>query len=327
LTRFLARRIATAAVTLVAITLVVFLLVQLAPGEALDAAADEEGLRRLSPEARALLRAQYRLDRPVLEQYVLWLADLARGDLGRSILDRRPVAETIASRLGPTLALNAAALFVMVACSIPLGTLAALRPGSLWDRGGAASTYLLHSLPVFWAALLLQGLFSARLGWLPLAGVRSPDAEHMGSIAQLADRAVHMVLPVLCLSYGGLAYLSRFVRATLLEARSESWRAVRARGASSLAVLCRHGFRQASVPMLTLAGLLLPALVGGSVLVETIFAVPGLGRLLVTSVFRRDVPVVMGLTLLSAAATIAGILLADILYSIVDPRVRRARES
>jgi peptide/nickel transport system permease protein len=327
LLRYLARRLATAAITLLVVTLVVFLLVQLAPGEPLGADVGEERPGRLSPEARAILHAQYRLDRPILVQYALWLGDLVRGDLGRSILDRRPVSEAIARALGPTLAINTLSLALMVACSVPLGALAALRPGSAWDRGGAVGTYVLYALPVFWVALLLQSLFAAGLGWLPLAGVRSPGFEYLAPIERIVDRAAHLVLPVVCLSYGGLAYLSRFVRASLLEAEAEGWRAVRARGASRLTVLYRHGFRQAGVPMLTLAGFLVPGLVGGSVLVETIFAVPGLGRLFVTAVFRRDVPVVMGLTLLSAVATIGGILLADLLYAAIDPRIRRARAS
>lgn len=324
MTGFLARRLATAAATLLVITLVVFLLVHLAPGDPLARGPGEEDMQRLGPEARATLRAQYRLDRPVLVQYLLWLGDLARGDLGRSIRNRRPVAEAIAGRLGLTLTINLAALVVMVVCSVPLGALAALRPGSVWDRGGAVSTYLLYAMPVFWTALLLQGLFSVRLGWLPLAGARSPGFEYLGPVERLVDQAAHLVLPVACLSYGGLAYLSRFVRASLLEARAESWRAVRARGASKLAVLYRHGFRQAGVPMLTLTGFLLPGLVGGSVIVETIFALPGLGLLFVEAAFGRDVPVVMGLTLLSATATLAGILLADALYAVIDPRIRRA---
>jgi peptide/nickel transport system permease protein len=325
--RFLGRRFATAVATLVLISLVVFLLVQLVPGDPFGGEAGEEELGRLGSEARALLRQQYRLDQPVLVQYGLWLGDVSRGNLGRSLLDRRPVSESIGERLPLTLTLNVLALAVMVLSAVPLGALAALKPGSMWDRGGALSTFLLYALPVFWAALLLQTLFAARLGWLPLAGVRSAGHEELGLLARIADRAAHLVLPVACLSYGGLAYLSRFVRASLLDAQAESWRAVRARGASSLAVLYRHGFRQAGVPMLTLAGFLIPGLVGGSVLVESIFALPGLGRLFVTAVFRRDVPVVMGLTLLSAAATIAGILVADLLYAVVDPRIRRSRAS
>lgn len=323
--RALGRRLATAALTLLLVSLVVFVLIQLAPGEPLAGGREDEGLHRLSPEARQQLRAIYRLDQPLHRQYLLWLADVARGDLGRSFHDRRPVAEKIGERIGVTLTLNGLALSLMVLLSIPLGGMAALKPGSRWDNVSAAGTYLLYAVPVFWAGLLLQIVFAVRLDWLPLAGLRSQDSEFLGPLARLADHASHMLLPVICLTYGGLAYLSRFVRAGLIDsAVVESWRAARARGLSSAAVLMRHGFRQAGVPMLTLAGFLLPALVSGSVIVETIFAIPGLGRMFFEAAFQRDMPVLMGLTLLSSIATLAGILLADLLYAIVDPRVRRA---
>jgi len=319
------RRVATAALTLLLVTLVVFCLIHLAPGDPLSTGPDDEGLARLGPDEMAELRALYRLDRPLHRQYLAWLADLSRADLGRSFHDRRPVTEKIGERLGVTLTVNVLSLALMLVVSVPLGTFAAMRPGSGWDRVAAGGTYVLYAVPAFWAGLLLQILFSVRLDWLPLAGLRSPEQEFMGPVLRAVDRAAHLVLPVLCLSYGGLAYLSRFVRATLIEnAAAESWRAARARGLSTVAVLFRHGFRQAGVPLLTLAGFLLPALVGGSVIVETVFAIPGLGRLFVDAAFQRDVPVLMGLTLLSGAATLGGILLADLAYALIDPRMRRA---
>jgi peptide/nickel transport system permease protein len=323
--RALVRRVATAALTLLIVTLVVFLLIHLAPGEPLGLEAEHEGLQRLDPGTIAAMRALYRLDEPLHRQYLLWLGDLARGDLGRSFHDRRPVADKIGERLGVTLALNALSLALMLVLAVPLGALAALRPGSAWDRLAAGGTYTLYSIPVFWAALLLQIVFAVRLGWLPLAGLRSQGHEFLDPLGRLADGALHLVLPVLCLTYGGLAYLSRFVRAALLDnVARESWRAARARGLSPAAVLVRHGLRQAGIPLLTLAGLLLPALVTGSVIVETVFAIPGLGRLFVDAAFQRDVPVLLGLTLLSGAATLAGILAADLTYTLADPRVRRA---
>ena len=286
---------------------------------------DGEGLHPVSPETRAELERIYHLDQPAHKQYLLWLGDLLRGDLGRSFHDKRAVAEKIGERIGITFTLNALSLLLMILLAVPLGTAAAYRPRSLIDRIGGGATYMLYAVPVFWAGLLLQIAFAVKLGWLPLAGLASDNAEAMGPLARMTDTAGHIVLPVICLSYGGLAYLSRFVRATLLESSSdESSLAARARGLSSFAVLCRHGFRQAAVPMLTLAGFLLPALVGGSVIVETIFAIPGLGRLFVEAAFQRDLPVLMGLTLLSGAATLAGILAADLAYAVADPRVRRA---
>lgn len=312
-------RSATALTTLLLISAAVFAMVQLAPGDPLADDTEQMSSQRIPPERRAELRALYHLDEPVHRQYALWLSDVLRGDLGRSFFDRRPVSEKIGERLGLTLTLNLLALLLMVPLSIVLGAAAAWRPGSLTDHLTAGMTYALYAMPVFWAALLLQLVFAVRLRWLPLYGLPSP----VGPVSPLTTLA-HLILPVICLAYGGVAYLSRFVRNTFAEnLRGDAVRAARARGASLGAVLLRHGFRQAAVPMLTLAGFLLPGLVVGSVIVEHVFALPGLGRLFVDAVFQRDIPVIMGLTLLTATATLAGILLADLAYAIFDPRIRR----
>lgn len=322
--RVLGRRIATGILTLFLVTLFVFLLIHLSPGTPLAAAMESEGLTQVTPQIRAELERLYHLDRPLHVQYALWLRGLAQGDLGRSFHDRRPVAEKIRERLGISVAINGLALLCMVLLAVPLGALSAWRPGSWLDRYSSWITYAAYAIPVFWAALMLQIVFAVRLGWLPLAGLDSDGWESMGMVQRTADRLWHLILPVACLSLGGLAYLSRFVRATLLEnTAAETALAARARGLSSLAVMLRHGFRQAAVPMLTLAGLLLPAVVSGSVIVENIFAIPGLGRLFVDAAFQRDLPVLMALTLLSGAATLLGILAADLTYAIVDPRIRR----
>ena len=312
--RRVATRLATGALTLVLVTALVFALIQLAPGSPLG--ATEDGLKPLTADERAALTRLWRLDLPLHRQYVLWLGDVLDGDLGRSILDRRPVATKIAERLPITLTLNAIALFLIVALSIPIGAAAALNPGSRADRWGGVATYLLYAVPVFWGALLLQRLFSVWLGWLPLYG--------SGGVEGI-PRPSHLVLPVVCLSYGGLAYVSRFVRANLLESiPAETVLSARARGMSRLAILYRHGFRLAAVPMLTLAGFLIPALFAGSVIVESVFQLPGLGWLFLEAAYERDFPVLLGITLISGTATLAGILFADVAYALADPRVRRA---
>ncbi|MHC4611603.1 MAG: ABC transporter permease [Planctomycetota bacterium] len=322
--RQLARRLATGALTLLLVTALVFVLIQFAPGDPLAETRGAEGLYRLTPDARAELERIYHLDQPLHLRYLHWLRDLLHGDLGRSFNDRRPVIEKIGERIGVTLTLNAFSLSLMVLLAVPIGAAAAWRPGSATDRLAAWGTYALYAVPAFWAGLLLQILFSVHLGWLPLAGLESDEAGTLALPGRLLDRAAHLVLPVCCLTYGGLAFLSRFVRTTLIEnTRGENAVAARARGLSALAVLWRHGFRLSAVPMLTLAGFLLPALVGGSVIVETVFAVPGLGSLFVDAAFQRDVPVLMGLTLLSGVLTLAGIVAADLAYSVADPRIRR----
>lgn len=320
--RTVGMRLLTACATLFLITIVVFALAHLAPGDPLE--GDETSVSKMTPQQREAFRHAYGLDRPLALQYATWLGDAVRGDLGLSLQDRRPVAERIRETIGTTLTLSVSSLILMIVLAVPLGAAAALRPGSLVDRWSGGFTYLLYAVPVFWAGPMLQMVFSVKLGWLPLIGMRSDGAEALSPLVRAADTALHMALPVFCLTYGGLAHLSRFVRANLLASGlRESALAARARGRSPLGVLVMHGFRQSAVPMLTLAGFLLPALFGGSVLVESIFALHGLGGLFYDSILARDVPVLLGLTLLSGSATLLGILAADLLYVVVDPRVRR----
>jgi peptide/nickel transport system permease protein len=322
--RTIARRLVTGAIALVILTALVFSLVQLAPGSPF-AESEDAGLARMPPDAQAELERLYHLDRPLPVQYALWLGSVLRGDLGVSFRDRRPVLVKVRERVGTTVSLNLAALSLAVVLAVPLGAIAAWRPGSWVDRAIALSSYVIDSVPAFCGALLLQIVFAVHLGWLPLAGVTGEAAAGAGPLAALADRVRHLVLPTVCLSYGSLAFLSRFVRATLLEnASHETTLAARARGVSRLSAFVRHGFRLASIPMLTLAGLLLPALVSGSVLIESIFAVPGLGRLFVDAALQRDLPVILGLTLLAGIATLVAIIASDIAYALADPRLRRA---
>ena len=311
--RRVATRLGTGVLTLLLVTLLVFGLVQLAPGSPLATA--EDGLKPLSATDREALEAYYGFDRPLGVQYVSWLGKLLRGDLGTSIRDRRPVIDKIVERLPVTLSLNALALFFIVLLSVPLGAAAALNPGSIIDRWSATATYLLYAIPIFWAALLLQRLFAVRLGWLPLYG---------SGAAAGVPRLANLVLPVVCLTYGGLAYVSRFVRTNLIEStRWEAVLAARARGLTRFAILVRHGFRMAAIPLLTLAGFLIPALFAGSVIVEMVFQLPGLGWLFIDAAYQRDFPVLLGVTLISGTASLAGILFADVTYALADPRVRR----
>ena len=317
----IARRIATAVVTLLVVTLLVFALMSALPGDAID----EESSRALPPEFRSALRAQYHLDEPAPVRYGRWLADLGRGELGTSLSTGQPVGELLRDRLPVSLALNTFALAVLVAIALPLGILGAWKPGGAWDRVGLGATTVLYAVPVFWSALLLQWAFGVRLHWLPLSGIATEGAVHAGLLAGKADNLRHLVLPAVCLAGGGLAYVSRFVRTSLVESSSgDGGRAARARGLSTLEYLWRHGLRQSAVPLLTLAGFLIPRLVGGSLLIEQIFGVPGLGSLMFKSILGRDVPVVLALTLVSGVAALVGTTVADLLIACVDPRVRRA---
>lgn len=318
----LTRRVLTAAATLLVVTALVFSLAVWAPGDAAETAAPDE---RMTAAQREEIRRIYHLDRPPAERYFVWLADVARGDLGLSFRDRRPVATKVIEAAGPTLLLNGLALVAIAFLAVPIGVVSAWRPSSWIDRAALGGTIALHATPVFWGALVLQGVFAARLGWLPLFGLGSAGVRDAALLERIFDVAKHLVLPVACLTYGGLASLSRFVRANLIEANSsEAARGARARGRSAWSVLWVHGFRQAAIPMLTLAGSLLPRLLGGSILVETIFGIRGIGSLFVESALARDLPVVLGVTLLTGAATQAGILAADVAYLAADPRMRHA---
>lgn len=318
----IASRLATASVSLVLVTFGVFVLVCALPGDPLD---DAESIRMLPVEHRAALRAQYHLDDPWPERYVAWIRDVSRGDLGTSLTHRRPVADVLRERLPASLILNGLALIVMIATSLPLGVLAAWRPGGRWDRSGAFATTALYAVPVFWMAVILQWTFAVRLGWLPLFGVATDGLEAAPPWERWIDGARHIVLPVACLSYGGIAYVSRFVRTSLVESSAgDTGRAARARGLSTLRFVASHGVAQAAVPLLTLVGFLIPRLVGGSLLVEQIFNIPGLGSLLIGSILARDLPVVLALTLLSGVAALTGTTVADVLAAWADPRVSRA---
>ena len=323
--RYLVRRLLLAVPTLLGIVVLVFLLLHLAPGSPVSAMGGESG-RRVSARAAQEMRRLYGLDRPLPERFLKWIGRVARFDFGESFVDRRPVIERIREALPFTLVLNGLALFLTLAIAIPLGVAAGGRPEGAFDRASGAVLFALYSLPAFWAALLLQALFSVKLGWLPLYGVSS-DAPPAG-LAGALDRLSHLALPVVCLTYGSLAFFARLVRSGVAEARGADYvLAARARGASERSALWNHAFRNALLPLITLLGLLLPGLLSGSVIIERIFAWPGLGRLYFDSILSRDYPVVLALSLLGAVATLAATLAADIAYAAADPRVRDGAEA
>ncbi|HEY7370012.1 MAG TPA: ABC transporter permease [Thermoanaerobaculia bacterium] len=319
LTRYVLRRLLLAVPTLLGIVVLVFLLVHLAPGSPVTARGAEGG-RRVSARAAEEMKRLYGLDRPLPERFGAWISRVARFDLGESFVDRRPVSTRIKEALPYTALLNGTALLLALALAIPLGVAAGGRPEGPFDRGSGAVLFALYSLPSFWAALLLQTLFAVKLRWLPLYGVAS---DSYGGAPGLGDRLAHMVLPVTCLTYGTLAFVARLVRSGVAEAREADYvLAARSRGLSRRQALWRHALPNAMLPVITLLGLLLPALLSGSVIVERIFAWPGLGRLYFDSILARDYPVILGLSLLGAVATLLATLAADIVLALADPRVK-----
>ena len=326
------RRLLLMVPTLLLITAVIFAVVKLAPGNPFSAALStgEGAVKQMNPEDYRSLLERYGLDRPWYVQYGRWLKAAATGSFGDSFLERRPVAEVLFSsqgsafsRFGATLLLNSLALALMLGAALPVGVWAAVRADSLFDRASSLVLYGLYCLPSFWLAVLLIMSVGVKLGWLPFLGMRGEGYEALSPAGRLADILRHAALPAICLAAGGAAFLARFVRGALLEViRMEHVRAARAKGLAERAVLLRHVLRNALIPLATLVGLLLPALISGSVIVEQVFGWPGLGQLTIQAIYGRDYPVIMAVALLGALAVLLSNLVTDLAYRWADPRVQ-----
>jgi peptide/nickel transport system permease protein len=316
------RRLLLLIPTLFGITVVTFIIINLAPGDPVDLINRGEMDARISPAAYHQMLHLYGLDQPLHVRYFTWVKRVGKLDFGNSFLDHRPVTQKIVERLPATLSLNITSLLIALVLAVPLGLFAAVRQHSRFDKLGGTALYLLYSLPEFWVALLLIMFLGVKLKLLPINGMQSIDARDLGFLGYWRDRAVHMVLPVFCLTYGELAFLSRFVRGSSLEViRQDYIRTARAKGLDETRIVYTHVFRNTMIPVLTLLGLLLPTLISGSIILESIFSWPGVGNLFFTSVLARDYPVVMGLSTITAVVVLFSTLLADLLYAWADPRV------
>lgn len=320
---YLAKRLAGFVPLLVGISFVSFMVMALAPGSPVDLMTDMNP--KASPEAREQLEKYYGLDQPLHVQYGLWLGRIAKGDLGTSFSrDRRPVLDKITEALPITLLINVLDLVLILALAIPIGIYSASRQYSLGDRIITVFVFVGFAMPGFWIALLAMMVFGEQLGWLPISGLRSLDYDSMSMLGKAWDRISHLILPVGISAVTGLAGMSRYMRSSMLEVlRQDYIQTARAKGLSERVVTMRHALRNALLPVVTLLGLSIPGLIGGAVIGETIFAIPGMGRLFYTSVLARDYPVVMGITLIGALLTLVGNLVADLLYVAVDPRLRK----
>ncbi len=309
-------------VVFLGITLMSFFVIHLAPGSPTDLETTMNPLA--DSDARDRLNAIYGLDKPLHEQYVLWLKRVAVLDFGNSMSsDPRPVIDKIGEALPLTLCLNAATLLFTLIIAVPLGVAGAGRRGGLFDRITTVLVFLGFSMPTFWLALLLMMFFAVDLGWLPLSGLRSLDFDSLPVWGRTLDLLRHLALPLFVTIFTGLAGMSRFMRASVIEAlRSDYITAARAKGLSEHAVLYRHALRNALLPVITILGLSVPGLIGGSVIIESIFALPGMGQLFYKAVMARDYPLIMGNLVIGAVLTLAGNLLADLCYGLADPRIR-----
>ncbi len=304
----------------------VFAISRIAPGDpvSLSIGAGGELDAERAADVRKARMELYGLDKPVHVQYGKWLWRVMRLDFGDSIKHHRPVIELIGERLPITLTLNLIAFFLIYTISIPLGVLAAVRHNRFFDRASSVVLFMLWSLPVMWVGQMLIGYFCGPTfkQWFPPAGLSNNYADSLAFFPWLADRSWHLVLPVFCLTYSGLAYLTKQVRAGMLDnLRADYVRTARAKGLSNATVVFRHAFRNSVIPVITIMATLLPAMLGGSVIIERIFSIPGMGLLAFEAVTTRDYNVVMAVATIGGVMNLVGLLFGDIAYAIADPRI------
>jgi len=320
------RRLILAVPLLLGITFVSFVVIHLAPGDPVDYQAGGELSGEAGAEAKQRLRKEFGLDQPLHVQYWRWLVRIVRLDFGRSFApDGRPVLDKIGERLPITLALNVVELAIILLIAIPVGVLSATRQYSRFDKVTTVFVFVGFATPDFWLALLLMILFGVQLGWLPISGLRDINWEYLPAWRQHWDFVSHLIMPIVVATFGGLAGFSRYMRQSMLEViRQDYVQSARAKGLAERVVIGKHALRNALLPIVTILGLSLPGLIGGSVIVEWTFAIPGMGQLMVQSVFMRDYPVIMGNLVIVATLTLVANLVADLSYGLVDPRIRLA---
>lgn len=318
---YILRRLLGIVPLLLGITLISFFVIHLAPGKPTTL---EEGMNpRVSLEARMRLEKLYGLDKPLHVQYLNWLKKFVFFDFGTSFIDNRPVVIKILERIPITLILNILSLLLILIVGIMIGVKSAINPGSLFDKISTIFVFIGFSIPTFWLALLLMNFFGINLRWLPTSGLVSLDFEYMDFWQKLTDLFRHIILPVFVLSVTGLAGISRYMRSSMISVLDTPYIcAARARGLPEKIVLYKHALKNAMLPIVTILGLSLPGLLGGSVIFESIFSIPGVGRLFFEAVMARDYPMIMAELSIGAILTLLGNLIADISYAFVDPRIR-----
>lgn len=319
--RYIIRRLLGIIPMVLGITIISFAIIHLAPGKPTTI---EQSLNpKISPDVRIKLEKLYGLDKPLYVQYLNWLNKSVRLDFGRSFSDNRKVLDKILERLPVTITINVLSLMIMLAAAIPLGVKSALKPDQAFDRIVTVFVFITFSMPAFWLALLLMSFFGIKLGWLPVSGITSLDFEYFNFWQKTVDLARHLVLPVFVSCIGGLAGISRYMRSSMIEVLHQPYIATaRAKGLSEKQVVYKHALRNAILPIVTIVGLSIPGLLGGSVIFESIFALPGVGRLFYEAVMMRDYSLIMAEVVLGALLTMLGNLIADISYAYVDPRIK-----
>jgi peptide/nickel transport system permease protein len=323
---YVVRRIVTGGVTLFGITLASFFVVRLAPGDPALLQTASISDAAISARVYEQLRQLYGLDEPILVQYRLWLARLSRGDFGSSFYDGRLVSDKIGDALWPTLSVAGLSLSVSLMVAVPLGIWSAVRRGGAFDRVSGILLYVVYSIPAYVVGMLLILYLGVELNLLPFRGMRSDDFDFLTPAAQVLDRLLHYVLITVSFTIGNLAYYARFVRQTLLEVVQQDFvRTARAKGLSERRVVLGHALANSLIPLISLLSLTVPFLLSGSVILETMFNWPGLGRLYFESVMQRDYPTIMALNVITAVMVLATNLIADLGYGLADARISYQR--
>lgn len=316
--------------TLIIITVITFLVCRLAPGDPTEMRVGQtsEGIAAetlINQQAKDYYKKKFGLDKPIYQQYLIWMKNMIfEGDFGNSFKDDRPVIDKIMERLPITITIQLASIFLIYIIAIPIGIYSAVKQYSFWDKTSTVILFVLYSLPSFWVATLAI-IFLCNVEYLkifPASGIESITHESMTFIGKLWDRIWHLMLPVIVLSLGSFAFLSKQMRSAMLETiRQDYIRTAKAKGLENKTVIYKHALRNSLIPIITLLASIFPAMVGGSFIIEQIFPIPGIGQLGIQGIFDRDYPLIMALLVLSSVLTIVGVLVADLLYAVVDPRI------
>ncbi|GAA3402628.1 ABC transporter permease [Paenibacillus hodogayensis] len=308
------RRLLNAIPILIGITIISFAIIHMAPGSPISAFIEDPTIKAVDKEN--MIKA-YGLDKPLYEQYWDWVSGMAQGDLGTSFLKSEPVTKLIKDRLPTTLLLTVSSFVLALIIAIPLGIACALRAHSRLDQIVTAISNVGISIPGFWLGLVLMMLFAVKLGWLPSGGLQTINAPF-----SLIDRIKHLILPIGTMAAAEVAIWTRYIRSSMLEVIHQDYmRTAKAKGLRGGRVITVHGLRNALMPIVTLLGLMLPSFFGGAVIIESIFSIPGIGRLFLEAAFQRDYPIIFAITTVGAFLTVLGSILADISYAALDPRV------
>ena len=320
--KFLLMRLIGIIPMLIGISIISFAVIHLAPGE--PSQVQVQMNPKANKELHERLKHLYGLDKPLTIQYLDWLKRMMTLNFGKSLSqDRKPVLEKIGERLPITILLNVIVMAVVLLLAIPIGIYSAYKRGTLSDQSLTVLIFIGFATPNFWLALLLMIFFGIQLGILPISGIFSLNFDSLSLTGKILDIGKHLILPVFSLSVGSLAYMSRYVRASILEVMRQDYiTTARAKGLGDRDILLVHTLKNALMPVITILGLSLPGLIGGSVITESIFAIPGMGRLFYNSVYMRDYTTIMGILVISSFLTLLGNILADLSYALVDPRIR-----